>query len=119
LIIPYSYITTSLAVSTTGTEAVSMSADSDEPALPNHYRGALVEFAIWKWYRDKKDDARSEQAKADYQDAVNRIVGDQRIGANTNAQVQPRSGLYNSRSVYSGGSGRRFSTNNSFDDFRT
>lgn len=119
MIIPYSYITKNLAVSALGVESVSMVADDDEPALPMHYRNALVSFSIWKWYRDKKDDARSEQAKADYLDEVNRIVSDQRIGMNTRAQMQPRPGMYNRRSIYGGGAGRRFSTNNSFDDFRT
>lgn len=118
-ILPYSYITKNLAVSSAGVESVSMSGDDDEPALPGRYRNAIVSFGIWKWYRDKKDDARSEAAKMDYQEEVNRIVGDQRIGANTNATVQPKVGLYKTRSIYRGSSGRRFSTNNSFDDFRT
>jgi len=119
LIIPYSYITSNLAVSSAGVEATSMSADADEPNLPLRYRGALVSFAIAKWYRDKKDDARSEAANAEYMDTVSRIVADQRIGANTTAHVQPRPGLYNSRSIYRGGSHRRYSVNDSFDDFRT
>lgn len=119
MIIPYSYITKNLAVSSAGVEATSMSSDDDEPALPVRYRGLLVDFAISKWYRDKKDDARSESAKADYQDGVNRVVGDQRIGANTHAQITPHPGMYNTRSIYRGGAGKRFSTNNSFDDFRS
>ena len=119
LLVPYSYITKNLAVSSAGVPSVSMVNDDDEPALPTHYRAAIVEYAIWKWYRDKKDDGRSEQAHADYQDQVNRIVGDQRIGANTQARVTPRVGMYNTRHIYSGGAGRRYSINNSFDDFRT
>jgi hypothetical protein len=118
LIIPYSYITKNLAVTAAGVEQVSMENDTDEPALPSHYRACIVDFAISKWYRDKKDDARSESAKADYQEGVARIVGDQRIGANTTARITPRVGMYK-RSPYGGGNSRRFSTNNSFDDFRT
>lgn len=118
-IIPYSYITKNLAVTSLGVEGQSMVDDTDEPALPVQYRQALVWFAISQWYRDKKDDTRSESAKADYQDCVNRIVGDQRIGANTTARITPRSGMYSARSIYGGNRGRRFSTNNSFDDFRT
>ncbi len=118
--IPYSYITSNLSVTAAGVEQGAMVNDTDEPALPLRYRNALVSFAISRWYRDKKDDARSESAKSDYQDEVNRIVGDQRIGANTVAQIQPRVGMYNSRAPYGGASGkRRYSTNNSFDDFRT
>ena len=93
--------------------------DTDEPALPVHYRQAIVYYAIAQWYRDKKDDNRSESAKADYMDAVTRVVTDQRIGANTIAHVQPRPSLYDARRPYGGGKGRRFSTNNSFDDYRT
>jgi hypothetical protein len=116
LIIPYNYITKNLAVTAGGTEATAMSGDTDEPQLPVRYRHALVAYAIWQWYRDKKDDSRSEAAKAEYQDLVNRIVGDQRIGANTMARLQPKVGMYKGR-TYSGG--RHFSTNNSFDDYRT
>lgn len=117
LIIPYTYITKNLAVSASGAEAEQMSSDTDEPQLPLRYREAIPAYAAWKWYRDKKDDARSEQAKAEYQDLVNRIVGDQRIGANTMAHVHPKVGMYKNR-PYSGGR-MRYSTNNSFDDYRT
>lgn len=119
-LVPYQYITKNLAVTAAGVEQVSMVNDTDEPNLPLQYRNAIVSFAISKWYRDKKDDSRSEGAKSDYQDEVNRIVGDQRIGANTQAQITPRVGIYNSKAPYGGAaSGRRYSTNNSFDDFRT
>lgn len=117
LLIPYSYITKNLAVSSAGVEATELSADTDEPQLPMRYRHALVAFACWQWYRDKKDDQRSEMAHQEYQDIVNRIVGDQRIGANTIARVQPRVGFYRFK-TYSGGR-TRYSTNNSFDDYRT
>lgn len=117
LMIPYSYITSNLAVSTLGVSSASMSADTDEPALPVRYRNALVSFACWKWYRDKKDDARADSAKADYLDEVTRIVGDQRIGANTTARIQPRP--QSVRTIYRGSAGKYYSTNNSFDDFRT
>lgn len=119
MMIPYSYITTNLAVSAAGVAQATLSADTDEPALPIRYRNALVSFACWKWYRDKKDDARSESAHADYNDEVNRIVGDQRIGANTVAKVQPRPGMYNMSRPYHGSAGKYYSTNNSFDDYRT
>jgi hypothetical protein len=118
--IPYSYITNNLSVTAAGVEQTSMVNDTDEPHLPVAYRSALVDFAISRWYRDKKDDVRSQDAKADYQDQVNRIVTDQRIGANTMAQITPKVGMYNARAPYGGAVGkRRYSTNNSFDDFRT
>lgn len=121
-LIPYSYVTKNLSVSAAGVEQVDMSATTDEPNLPLQYRHALVLHAIANWYRDKKDDARAQLAIGDYQDTVQRIVSDQRIGANTMAQIQPRVGMYkgHARTPY-GGSGRgrsRFSTNNDFDYFR-
>lgn len=117
LIIPYSYITKNLAVSSAGVESTAMASDTDEPQLPVRYRNALVSFAIAKWYRDKKDDSRAMAAENDYATEVTRIVGDQRIGANTNMQLTPKPGLYGNR-PYSG-SRARYSTNNSFDNFRT
>ena len=117
LLIPYTYVTKNLAVSSVGVEATSMSADTDEPALPVRYRNALVSFAIAKWYRDKKDDVRADAANNDYMTEVTRVVSDQRVGANTTMQITPKVGLYGSR-PYSG-SRTRFSTNNSFDNFRT
>lgn len=119
-LVPYSYITKNLAVSTAGAEQEYMIADTDEPMLPFRYRQAIISFAIWKWYRDKKDDARAESAHADYIDEITRIVSDQRIGANTTMRIAPKVSMYANRAAapYRGGS-RRFSTNNSFDDFRT
>lgn len=117
LLLPYSYITKNLAVTSAGVEATEMSGDTDEPQLPMRYRHALVAFAVWQWYRDKKDDSRSEAAKMEYQEIVSRIVSDQRIGANTMAQVQPKVGMYKNR-PYSAGR-LKYSTNNSFDDYRT
>lgn len=119
--IPYAYITKNLSVTAAGVEQVDMVSDTDEPNLPLQYRHAIVLHAIAAWYRDKKDDARGQLAIGDYQDAVARIVADQRIGANTMMNIQPRVGLYTgyARTPYGGrAKGRRFSTNNSFDEFR-
>lgn len=120
-IVPYSYITSNLSVSSAGVEQVDMSADTDEPNLPLAYRHAIVLHAIAQWYRDKKDDARGQMAMQDYENTVTRLVNDQRIGANTQAQIQPRVGFYSgyAKTPYGGRArGRRFSTNNSFDEFR-
>ena len=120
LLIPYSYITKNLSVTAAGVEQTSMVDDTDEPALPIRYRNAIVLYGIYTWYRDKKDDiARAEGAKADYQDEVNRIVGDQRMGANTTMQLTPKVSMYTNRTPYRAGINRRYSTNDSFDNFRT
>jgi hypothetical protein len=120
MLIPYTYITSNLAISSAGVAAVSLSADTDEPNMPLRYRTGIVLHALYMWYRDKKDDARSQQAQADYVDFVTSVVNDQNLGAPTRAYLTPeqrRSQSFKQR-PYSG-SGRGFSTNNSFDDFRS
>ena len=119
-LIPYSYITNNIAISAAGVAATSMSADTDEPNLPLRYRNAIVMYAISQWYIDKKYDARAQAAQSDYEADVTRIVSDQNIGAATNAKIQPAVSSYTgyARTPYRS-SARRFSTNNSFDDFRS
>lgn len=119
MLIPYAYITSNLAVSSAGVLQESMVSDNDEPRLPKRYRTLIVLQAIATWYRDKKDDTRSVVASQEFHDGVSRLVNDQRIGTNTTARVTPRVGLYNTNSIYRGGRSRRFSVNNSFDEFRS
>jgi hypothetical protein len=114
--IPYSYITSNLAVSATGTGATSMVADTDEPIIPLRYRHALVFYALYQWYRDKKDDTRSDQAKGEYNDVMLRIVGDVEVGG-IRPQIQPRISGYATKAQrpWSGGSSSRYVTGNRFD----
>lgn len=79
--IPYSYITTNLAVSSTGTEQAQLTATSDEPIVPLRFRHAIVFHALYHWYRDMKDDTRSQEAKGEYVDIIKRVGGDIQIGA--------------------------------------
>jgi len=74
--IPYRYITTNLAVSSAGAGQANLSADADEPIVPLRYRHVLVLYAAYQWYRDRKDDARSSEAQADYVDLVKRMAND-------------------------------------------
>ena len=83
--IPYAYITTNLAVSSAGVEQAQLTAATDEPIIPLRYRHALVFHALYHWYRDRKDDARADAAKAEYTEIVQRIAGD-----NFTAQDNPR-----------------------------
>lgn len=115
-LLPYSYVTQNLAVSDAGVEAQQMVADNDVPMMPLRYRQLIVLGAIAQWYRDKKDDARAMSAQNDYTTGVQRLVNDQRIGANTTAKITPM--VRPTSRIYTRGS-RRYSTNNSFDDFRT
>jgi len=114
-LLPYSYVTTNLGVSSSGVEQQQLSADTDEPFLPIKYRFAIVLHALYHWYRDKKDDQRSQEAKAEYTDLMLRVVGDQDIGTHTRAQIQPRVGIYKRYAERPYRRSGRFSTNNSFD----
>lgn len=92
-VIPYSYITSNLAVSSSGTAQASLSSDDDEPIVPLRYRHAIVFHALYHWYRDHKDDSRSQEAKAEYVDLMTRVVSDQEIGSQR-PRLAPRVGSY-------------------------
>ena len=114
--IPYRYITRNLAISSAGTGQTEMSADSDEPIIPVRYRHMLIPYASFIWYRDQKDDQRSQEAYQEYTDIVKRVAGD------TNPQrdfprIVParRSKPY----FFARGSGSRFTTDpTAWDEFR-
>ena len=74
--IPYRYITRNLAVSSAGAAQTQMSADADEPIIPVRYRHMLIPYASFIWYRDQKDDQRSQEAYQEYVDIVKRVSGD-------------------------------------------
>lgn len=74
--IPYSYVTTNLAISSTGVEQAQLTAVTDEPIIPLRYRHVLVFNALYHWYRDRHDDTRTVEAKAEYVELMQRIAGD-------------------------------------------
>lgn len=74
--IPYRYVTRYLAVSSTGTQKTEMTSDTDEPIIPVRYRHILLSYASFLWYRDQKDDSRSQEAYQEYVDGVKRFAGD-------------------------------------------
>lgn len=74
--IPYRYITTYLANSAAGAGQANLSADDDVPIIPLQYRHVLIFFATAQWYRDRKDDTRSQEANAEYVDLVKRMAND-------------------------------------------
>lgn len=114
--IPYSYITSNLAVSSAGVGAANLSSDTDEPIVPLRYRHVIVFHALYHWYRDKSDDTRSDAAKGEYTDAMLRIASDVEVGANR-PQIRPRVANYKRRAKnpWSGRSGRRYDINGKFD----
>jgi len=119
-LIPYAYVSSSLAVSSTGTESTTLSGDTDQPVMPLRYRHIIVLHALASWYRDKRDDARAESVKAEYIDTVQRMVNDQEIGTHVTAKIQPIMGYYTRHAYrpYSKRGGRRMDLNHEFDSFR-
>lgn len=118
-LIPYSYVTSNLATSSSGTAQANLSADTDEPIVPLHGRHAIVYHALANWYRDKKDDARSLQVKGEYTDIILRLVGDQEIGS-SRPRFQPRISPYvrKARTPFRGRRSGRYTTGGSFDEIR-
>jgi len=119
-IIPYTYISSAVAVTSAGAALTSMSSDTDEPIMPLRYRHAIIFHALSHWYRDRKDDARSQAASAEYQSIMERIVGDHDIATHTTAHLQPRGGYSRAaHNPYSYRGGRRiYDLNDEFDSFR-
>lgn len=116
--IPYTYITSNLAVQSDGTAATQLSNDDDEPIVPLRYRHAIVFHALYHWYRDRKDDSRSQEAKAEYVDLMTRMVGDQEIGS-TRPRFAPRIGGYRSRARRPYRNNGRYTAGSSFDEIRS
>lgn len=114
LIIPYTYVTNAVGVSSVGTALTSLSSDTDEPLIPLRYRHAVVYHALYHWYRDKRDDARSQEAKAEYTDIMLRIVDDQDFGAPTKAHLRPAN-MYHVKRPYRHGLSGRHTSGGRFD----
>jgi len=116
--IPYHYVTSNLAVSSSGTAQAALSADADEPIVPRQYRHVLVFHALYHWYRDQRDDSRAGAAKEEYETLLTRIIQDEEIGAPT-PRFRPRLGPYARAASrpWSGG-GTRYVTGTAFDELR-
>ena len=119
VMIPYAYITSNLAVSSAGVSQTQLSADADEPIVPLIYRHVIILHALYHWYRDKRDDGRSQEAKAEYTDLMLRISGDAEIGR-SRPQIKPRVSPYRRQAAkpYRGRGGRRYVVGDAFDELR-
>lgn len=102
--IPYNFVTNKLVVTSAGVAAQSLSADTDEPIVPFQFRHIIVLHALYNWYRDKKDDARSQEAKQEFVDLMLRTTGDTEVGERR-PRIQPRMSNYrnNARAPYRSG----------------
>lgn len=87
--LPYDYITSQLVVSSSGVAQTSFIEDTDEPIVPLRYRHVIILHALYNWYRDKKNDKRGQEVKAEYVDAMRRTADDTEIGA-SRPQLKPR-----------------------------
>jgi hypothetical protein len=113
--IPYSYATSNLAVASDGTEKTQLVVDSDEPIVPLRYRHVIVFHALYHWYRDKKNDQRSQEAKGEYEQVLTKIADDTEIGGK-HASIRVRRDAYTRRAKRPWSRGRaRYDTNGKFD----
>jgi hypothetical protein len=113
--IPYRYMTRYLAVTSAGVAQVELSNDTDEPIIPKRYRHILLSYASFLWYRDQKDDQRSQETYQEYVDGVKRIAGDSAPQRDF-PSIRPRrmrSGPFFSRAASS-----RFTTGTNWDEMR-
>lgn len=115
-IIHYDYVTSHVAVSSAGVASANLSSDSDEPILPLRWRHLIVFHALYHWYRDRKDDPRSQEAKAEYEQLKDRLLSDHEVGQQR-PSVAPRAYLYRARAMrpWRSGGRRRFDVNGEFD----
>src|SRR3990167_1564596 len=74
--VPYRYVTSNLAVSSTGTPQTQLPADADEPIIPLRYRHILLYHALYHWLLYRKDDTRAASAKAEYDQLKSNIDAD-------------------------------------------
>jgi hypothetical protein len=121
--IPYNYVTSNLAVGSANQAGINsdtlrkeqLENDNDEPIVPLRYRHAIVFHALSHWYRDKKDDQRSQAVANEYVNLMTRIIGDTEIGG-AHAQIRPNISRYRSRAKRPwGGGSSRYDTNGAFD----
>ena len=115
----YHYITNKFAVTASGVAAQSLSNDTDEPIVPFAYRHAILFHALYHWYRDKKDDDRSRDAKAEYEQVLARISSSTEIGERR-PRIEPRVSPYRrqARNPYRTGNRGYYTAGDAFDQLR-
>lgn len=115
----YDYVTTQIAVTAAGAGAENLTSDTDEPILPLRWRHLIVFHALYHWYRDRKDDPRSQEAKAEYEQLRQRLLGDNEVGQQR-PTIAPRAAVYRSRAKRPwSGRGRGHFDTGGFDTFES
>ena len=105
-----SYVTKNIVTTSTLNKAEGFSDDADVSIMPLRYRHAILFHALYHWYRDRKDDQRSQEAKAEYSEIMGRIVNDTEAGQSV-MSIRPNTNAYrrkSSRPYRSGGSRSRY-----------
>lgn len=115
--IPYAYVTSNLAVTAAGVAQAQLLNDTDEPIVPLYARHLIVIKGLEHWYRDKKNDSRSQEAKAEYVDGITRLLGDVEVGAQRPSMQPGVSGyVRRSRTPYRAGRTRKHVLGTGFDE---
>jgi len=118
--IPIAESSTSITVSGStldvNAERSSLAGDNDVPLCPQHLRNVIVDLALYRWYLHKKDDARAQQAKADADLKLTRLISDNEIGT-TRPRLVPQTTRYrrSARNPYSPGVSSKYDINGRFD----
>jgi hypothetical protein len=118
-IVPYTYVTSNLGVTTGGTEQTELSSDTDEPTVPLRFRMMIVHKATAQWYLERRNDVQRAQANEGlYQVLLAKLAGDIEVGGDL-PRLAPRVGPYvrQARRPYSG-TGGRYTTGSAFDEMR-
>ena len=113
--IDYDYITSNLAVTSAGVEQTQLVNTTDEPIIPLRYRHVLLYHALYHWYRDRKNDTRATEARAEYVDIMRRISQDV-IAVTSRPTIRPRTSHYWREAARPWGPrGKRYDINQEFD----
>lgn len=115
-VIHYDYVTSHVVVSALGIGQENFVADTDEPILPLRWRHLIVFHALYHWYRDRKDDPRSQEAKIEYEQLKQRLLGDLEVGQQR-PSIAPKAAMYRARAKrpWRGGGRRSYDTGGEFD----
>ena len=118
-IIPYTYVTANLGVTSAGAEQTELSSDTDEPIVPLRYRMAIVHKAAAQWYLERRNDVqRSTANEALYQNTLGKLVTDIEVGGDL-PQIRPRRAAYVRKAERPYSPGRsRYTSGTAFDEMR-
>ena len=120
-LVPYGYVTSNLAVDSTGSALTEMSSDTDEPIVPLSFRMMIAHHAMAQFFRDRMDDhERGDRHTQLYGSLLGRALTLNEIGSDRPV-FQPKVGPYRrgARTPYSGSArSGRHTAGSAFDEMR-